>query len=198
MTTMPTPEKWECLKRIVKYTALQYSQGSHKFNKNTICTLQQKRMRMLEVSQVPTTNLESLDELKREIEKLELIIEEKTLNETKQFLLRSATKWHEEGERSNKYFFRVIKQRQSQQTMQFIRSAETDKVENTTGKILKEARNFYIKLFTPDDIDQEATEELMAAIPDGNKHGARAQVLMVYLLNCNNMLWYSRKETHSC
>jgi uncharacterized membrane protein (DUF106 family) len=50
---MSTPEKWECLKRVMKYTAQQYSQEQHKNNKNTIRTLQQKRMKMLELPQQP-------------------------------------------------------------------------------------------------------------------------------------------------
>jgi hypothetical protein len=74
-------------------------------------------MKMLELSQQPEMNAMSLDNLKIEIEQLEHIIEEKTQNETKQFLLRSATKRHEKGERNNKYCFRVIKQRPSQQTI---------------------------------------------------------------------------------
>lgn len=166
---MSTPERWECLKNIIKYTAQEYSKEHHKNNKNNIHVLQRKRMQMIEMMQQPTINKKSLDNLKEDIVQLEHSIEEKIRNETTQYLLRSATKWHEQGERSNKYFFRVIKHRQNQQSMQSIRSSETDQVVSTTGEILKEARNFYVKLFTPDESDQEATDELMKAIPEASK-----------------------------
>jgi hypothetical protein len=42
--------------------------------------------------------------------------------------------------------------------MQSIRSTETDQVVNTTGEILKEARNFYVQLFTPDETEHTATQ----------------------------------------
>jgi hypothetical protein len=44
-----------------------------------------------------------------------------------------------------------------------------DQVVNTSGEILKEARNFYVKLFTPDETDHAATDKLMEAIPDESK-----------------------------
>ena len=44
---------------------------------------------------------------------------------TRQHMLRSATRWHELGEHNNKYFYRIIKERQSQQTIQSLRCSST-------------------------------------------------------------------------
>ena len=57
------------------------------------------------ISGQPTGDPPSLGKV-RELEKL---IDSQMQNETRQHMLRSATRWHELGERNNKYFYRVIK-----------------------------------------------------------------------------------------
>ena len=58
-----------------------------------------------------------------------------------------------------------MKQRQTQQTLQSIKSVTTGKLATTTGEILKEARSFYQKLYTPEEIDQTAVKALLTYIP---------------------------------
>ncbi|KAG1386241.1 hypothetical protein G6F60_014549 [Rhizopus arrhizus] len=84
-------------------------------------------------------------------------------------MLRSATRWHENGERNNKYFYRVIRERQAQQTIQSLRCSSTGSTLTTVGDIITEARNFYQKLYTPDAIDVDEVNRLLDAIPNETK-----------------------------
>ncbi|KAG1505919.1 hypothetical protein G6F52_012034 [Rhizopus delemar] len=84
-------------------------------------------------------------------------------------MLRSATRWHENGERNNKYFYRVIRERQTQQTIQSLRCSSTGSTLTTVGDIITEARNFYQKLYTPDAIDVDEVNRLLDAIPNETK-----------------------------
>jgi hypothetical protein len=58
-------------------------------------------------------------------------------------VLRPATRWKEQEERNNKYFYRVIKNRARQQSIQGIRNESTNEVSTSTDNILKDARQFY-------------------------------------------------------
>lgn len=80
-------------------------------------------------------------------------------------MLRSATRWHEQGERNNKYFYRVIKDRQTTQTIQSLRNLQTGAVFHESQDIITEAQAFYRQLYTPESIDLEDMEHLLSSIP---------------------------------
>ena len=168
--------RWESLKLILKCCAQRYTKGAKSRFKNKVAKLQQERMQAVSASGLgsvasgtisgqPTGDPPSLEKV-RELEKL---IDSQMQNETRQHMLRSATRWHELGERNNKYFYRVIKERQSQQTIQSLRCSSTGEVLVDAADILREARGFYQQLYTPDDVDAEAIDSLLAGIPSGVK-----------------------------
>ncbi|CAO3669083.1 unnamed protein product [Rhizopus stolonifer] len=76
-----------------------------------------------------------------------------------------ATRWHEQGERNNKYFYRVIQSRQAQQTIQSLRSSTTNEIVTSASDIIQEAQAFYRKLYSPDPIDDAAVTNLLHNIP---------------------------------
>jgi len=106
-TNICPQDKWESLKKVIRGTAKSFSKSYYSHLDNDIRLLQMKRSGLLDSpSATRPTNSNLLSDL-------EQLIEEKIQNETNQNLLRSATRWHEQGERNNKYFNNVIKQRTS-------------------------------------------------------------------------------------
>ena len=103
------------MKTALKYCAQSYSRSSKAKLQAQIGELQKKRV---DSYRNPTSIGSSAQ--------LEKLLDFQILQETQQCLLRSATRWHETGERNNKYFYNVIKQRQSQQTIQSLRSSSGD------------------------------------------------------------------------
>ncbi|KAI7873559.1 hypothetical protein K492DRAFT_118572, partial [Lichtheimia hyalospora FSU 10163] len=93
-------------------------------------------------------------------------IDKLTQQQTQQAILRSATRWHEKGERNNKYFYRVIQSRQQQQTIQSLKCSRTDRVLHDPRDIIQETRHFYQQLYTPEDIDHNAIDRLLSNIPE--------------------------------
>jgi endonuclease V-like protein UPF0215 family len=75
-------------------------------------------MKKLTQIKAEETQQRATEQLLEEIESLERCIEERIQDEAKQYILRSATRWQEKEERSNKYFYKGIRQRQAQQTIQ--------------------------------------------------------------------------------
>jgi hypothetical protein len=91
------------------------------------------------------------------LKELDALIGSQIQKETCESMLRSATRSHELGERNNMYYFyRVNKERQSQQTIQFLKCSTTGSILVDAADIMKEARSFYQELYTPDDIDAES------------------------------------------
>ncbi|GAN01832.1 conserved hypothetical protein [Mucor ambiguus] len=84
-------------------------------------------------------------------------------------MLRSATRWLEQGEQNTKNFFNVIKDRGAQQTIQSLKKASTDEKLTSMGDILHEPRSFYQMLYTPDAIDLAAVHSLFGNIPEEAK-----------------------------
>jgi hypothetical protein len=141
--------------------------------KNKVATLQKERMKAvssyesgIRTSDAIPSFQPSGDSLPLQVvRELEKLIEGQIHKETRQNMLRSATRWHELGERNNKYFYRVIKEWTSAMTIQSLKCSTTGEVLVDAADILKEARGFYQKLYTPDDLDAEAIDSLLAAIP---------------------------------
>ncbi|KAG0933735.1 hypothetical protein G6F32_010970 [Rhizopus arrhizus] len=147
-------DHWERLKLLLQQTAKRYSHSSRARFQNKIDKLQQAR-------------LQTQDE--ETCQRLQTLIDERIRADTHQSMLRSATRWHENGERNNKYFYRVIRERQAQQTIQSLRCSSTGSTLTTVGDIITEARNFYQKLYTPDAIDVDEVNRLLDAIPNETK-----------------------------
>lgn len=121
----PTEERWEDLKFVIQYAAKQFSKDHSAKNKDNIQHLQQIRSEILNESKDDETVKEKRDRTTK-IQNLEDVLYQSIKEETKQYMLRSAIRWQEQGEKNNKFFFRIIKQRQSQQTIQALQSAEME------------------------------------------------------------------------
>jgi endonuclease/exonuclease/phosphatase family metal-dependent hydrolase len=166
--------QWESFKLLLKCCAQKYAWGAKARFKNKVAALQQERMKAVSSSvsgimaSDATPSIQPSDDSLplQVVHELEKLIDGQIQKETRQNMLRSATRWHELGERNNKYFYRVIKDRQSQQTIQSLKCSTTGEVLVEAADILREARGFYQKLYTPDDIDAEAVDSLLNGIPE--------------------------------
>lgn len=159
-------QNWESLKFVLKDTSQLFSRRYNKHFKTDIDKLQEEYQK--EVCRTQALDAQSrrsplAHELSNEIaQKLDTNIEKKSQEK----YLRSATRWYELGERNDKYFYRVIKARQTQQTIQAVKCAATGELVTNTTDILSEARIFYSDLYSPDDIDSTAIESLLQNIPN--------------------------------
>ncbi|KAI9358536.1 hypothetical protein BD770DRAFT_310807, partial [Pilaira anomala] len=156
---------WESFKRALKDTCERFSRGYNKRVKSKLQQLQEEyyqemiRLQHLDVSlRTSTTEHRISNDIAKQID-------ESAEKLSQQRYLRSATRWHEHGERNDKYFYRVIKTRQSQQTIQAIRCRDTDDLATATIDIIREARNYYSTLYSSEPISEAATDFLLDNIP---------------------------------
>ncbi|ORX56707.1 hypothetical protein DM01DRAFT_1272305, partial [Hesseltinella vesiculosa] len=70
--------------------------------------------------------------------------------------IRSATKWLEEGERNNSYFYRQIAARSVATTMNSLRNPATQAIETDTSSMCAIAKEYYSSLYRSETVDQEA------------------------------------------
>ncbi|OBZ80375.1 hypothetical protein A0J61_11575, partial [Choanephora cucurbitarum] len=171
-------ETWECLKRLLRQVAQSATRLSSSRAKYQVSRLQQQRQtlfRQLSTAS-PTTAHTGLRNL---LTRLDSQIEQLLEKETAQYRLRTATQWHEAGERNNNYFHRSLKARHNSQIIHGLRDSATGELRLDVDGMLREATLFYTDLCGPDPIDQTAVDTLLAAIPSDVGLSVKEQNLLV-------------------
>ncbi|KAG0736711.1 hypothetical protein G6F23_010785 [Rhizopus arrhizus] len=79
--------------------------------------------------------------------------------------LRSGQRWREQGERSNTYFYRYLRQRQRQQYISSIRT-DIGTIVTEPLDLTETAREYYEELYSLEPIDEQATSDLLAHVSD--------------------------------
>ncbi|KAG2235078.1 hypothetical protein INT48_002419 [Thamnidium elegans] len=104
---------WECLKSTIIETDEGFGRGYNKKYLSNLAKLEQdyqqkmNRIQGLSTSENRSTNAYTL------ANKVAKQLDETITKLSQETYLRSATRWHELGERKNKYFYKVIKSTQS-------------------------------------------------------------------------------------
>ena len=127
---------WDYCKSVIKYKTIQFAKYSTTISTNEIKNLESKITKL----EAENSNDKKLDHAKKRLEKLYM---EKASGSQ----IRSRINCIENGEKNNKYFLNLEKQRQSQKTIKEVRidDQNTSKDENI---ILKTISAFYKKLYT--------------------------------------------------
>ena len=167
-------ETWECLKRLLRQVAQTATRLSSSRAKHSATRLQQQRLELLR--QLSTASDITIQTgLQHQLTQLNSQIEQLLEKETAQYRFRTATRWHETGERNNKYFFRTLKARHNSQTIHGLRDSSTGELRQDIDGMLREATLFYTDLYSPDPIAQEAVllfwllSRQMSVSPSPNK-----------------------------
>lgn len=79
--------------------------------------------------------------------------------------MRSGIKWREHGERSNKYFYACLQDRQVAKFIPAIAN-EDGSLATTPDDMVSRAHDFYCKLYQREDIDPSALSNILQAIPE--------------------------------
>ncbi|KAJ8656559.1 hypothetical protein O0I10_007636 [Lichtheimia ornata] len=156
--------QWESFKHMLKHTAQCFSRGSTTRANRNLSTLQRQRQNLLSAFD-PHNNQPADSTISQRLQHIEQQIDNLIQQQTQHALLRSATRWHDKGERNNQYFYRVIKTRQQQQTIQSLKSMDNGTTLTDSRAIIQETRRFYQRLYTPEDIDPTAIDQLLNNIP---------------------------------
>ena len=92
--------------------------------------------------------------------------EEISKYKTRGAILRSKSRWHNEGEKNTKYFLNLEKRHFNKKTIKHLTLAN-DNVVNTDSEILEEAKSFYQNLYSSANTQPDTKEENMF-FPDGD------------------------------
>ena len=84
------------------------------------------------------------------------------LHEARGAQVRARCQWAEEGETSSSFFFNLETHHKAQQTMHSIRDPETGLVRHDLFEILGVWRSYYSNLFTAQDCDPVAQDEMLS------------------------------------
>lgn len=131
--------KWELIKYEIRKYTIEYSK-SKKRETNKIRMELEKRLCHLEQTLSQNNNIGEYNEIKQKLKR----IEDENING---YIVRSKVQWHEEGERSTKYFLGLEKNRSIKKHVQKLKLSNGN-VTTEPNVILKTAAEFYQKLYT--------------------------------------------------
>jgi len=110
---------------------------------------------------------ESLDSIKDAIEIAESEIKDLKDQEAKRLIFKSRAKWAEEGEKSNKYFLNLLKERQKK--MQIRKIVSNGKTYYKQDEISKAICNFYKKLYKKQNVEHlDPNDTMFNSLPKLN------------------------------
>ncbi|KAI8329920.1 hypothetical protein BC941DRAFT_475897 [Chlamydoabsidia padenii] len=149
------------LKTLTKTCAIKYASLSNRDRHRKLKDLQQQRQYLLRIGRGDVLSTEHT----KRIKEIESDIDKEITIDTDRLIVRTSTRWGEKGERSNKYFYRVLKQRERETALNCIRNPTTNEINYTPEEMLYEAGRFYTKLYTPTFPKPAMTQQLLEHVP---------------------------------
>ena len=122
--------------------------------------------------QILTHFIENMEVLKHDVK---IILNERT----QRAIVRSRTKWYEEGAKNSKYFINLEKRQSSNKTINRLQLQDGTITENPQ-KILTEQRNFYMQLYTK--LQSSHTHDFanhlqnIPKLPEESKHNVEQEI----------------------
>ena len=136
---------WEMIKMQIRADSISLAKQKRFKQKNQETLLEAKILelqKMIDKNETRHCMNETIEQLKKLKQKLEQVIEYRT----KGSIIRSKTRWFNEGEKNTKYFLNLEKRHYNKKTIESLRT-ENGATIGTDKNILQEAKNFYQKLY---------------------------------------------------
>jgi len=134
--------RWELIKYEVRKASITFAKGKAKNSRTKYSDLELKLMKIEQIE-----NWVTKESLTSEYEYLKKQLNERSDYITEGLILRSKTTWVEQGEKSNKYFLNLEKQRKSKTHVRKILESN-GKVTTNPNEILKMLKSFYGNLYS--------------------------------------------------
>ncbi len=133
--------KWEFCKKQIKKVSIEYAKTKAKI---CWCEIQEARVNLSQANTILAEDPQSVDKL-NVVNRLELELNIKQINDSKGAQLRSKAQWISEGERNTKYFLTLEKIHGQQKIMSEL---EVDnQLINNQNDIMREQHTFYKQLY---------------------------------------------------
>jgi len=156
-------QHWDRVKIEIKRFCISASIKRKQDQQSAIKDLNIQRQNKL--AQLSLASGATKDTIILDLEALESTLQQHTSEEMDAYALRSGTMWREQGEGNTAYFFRAISQRNKKRLVPHLLNPATNALTTTTEERLNVATDFYSKLYSCDPSDQDATNQLLNAIP---------------------------------
>ena len=159
------PLLWDTMKMRIRSTSLNYGRKRKRDMKSEEASIEsvilslQRKLEENNLLENTKTNLQK--ELEAKIAEREEIVKYKTRGA----ILRSKSRWYNEGEKNTKYFLTLEKRHFNEKTIKHLQISD-DSIIYKDSDILKEAKCFYQKLYSSSFPNLEAPEDIF--FPKGN------------------------------
>ncbi|KAG1546735.1 hypothetical protein G6F49_010411 [Rhizopus delemar] len=153
---LDAPSQWDHFKIVLKGFIQAFSHKLHAKHRRKEAYLQRQRRELLRHQQH--------EHVADALSHAETQLDQMADFSASTLALRSGLRWREHGERSNSYFYKVIRARAQKQAIHELLPSEGYLV-RSPNQLNNCAKQFYEQLYSPDPIDHEALEELLSQLP---------------------------------
>ena len=149
---------WDVMKMRIRANSIKYAKQQKAKQKQTEKTLETETLK-LELKLEDNISNDEKCEIRTKLEIKKQNLEQVISYKTQGSIIRSRTRWYNEGEKNTKYFFGLEKRHYNSKTIRNLK-IDNNTVLNTDQEILNEARRFYQTLYTSNNCSsQEITGE---------------------------------------
>ena len=137
---------WDVLKMQIRASSIKYAKQQKAKQKRTEKTLETEIL-MLERKLEDNISETEKREIRTKLEIKKQSLEQWITYKTQGSIIRSRTRWYNEGKKNSKYFFELEKRHFNSKTIRNLKIDDNTTL-NTDEEILKEAKRFYQALYT--------------------------------------------------
>ncbi|CEG74261.1 hypothetical protein RMATCC62417_09499 [Rhizopus microsporus] len=163
-------QRWNHFKVILKNFIQSFSNKQLASRRHTVNSLQQRRQQLLRRSIDSSTSVA--------IAAVDSEPDKHYQDSASILALRSGHKWRELRERSNAYFYKCLKDRQQQQAISKLVTAD-DTMLSAPEELTNCAKGFYSKLYSTQLVSSQAADSLLSQHPDITRLADSQQTLLL-------------------
>ena len=138
---------WDVMKMQIRAKSIKYAKQQRAKQKRSENTLETEILKCEQKLETDNISEGEKCETRRELELKKQSLEQLINYKTQGSIIRSRTRWYNEGEKNTKFFFGLEKRHFNSKTIRNLKINNSTTV-NTDEEILKEARLFYQTLYT--------------------------------------------------
>ncbi|KAL9962757.1 hypothetical protein ACROYT_G031895 [Oculina patagonica] len=146
---------WDVMKMQIRANSIKYAKQQKTKQKQTEKTLETEILK-LELKLEDNISDDEKCEIRTKLEIKKQSLEQAISYKTQGSIIRSRTRWYNEGEKNTKYFFGLEKRHYNSKTIRNLKINDNT-VLNSDQEILNEARRFYQTLYTSNNSSTQET-----------------------------------------
>jgi len=166
---LPPEVAWDSLKSRLQDGIQQESMRRSKERKEELNQLQRRRQHLLQrISWLQGSIIDrtkAIADLKSEVEEVERLLDLEQDKRMSSLIIRARIRYQDLGEQMNRYCFNLLKSRTAKRTITYLLPPNSTVPVTDPEELCRIGHTFYTKLYSTEEVDMEAIQEMISNLP---------------------------------